>query len=363
MTSPASRRINPLNSPITHITHPISPISPISHNITHITHITHITNIISFYPHKPTQLTHTCNASPAQAWDLLSDLRIGTVKGPYGARVHKGFHNVLTTIDRGGAFLDEIRAAVTAHSAKRVVRDQGYQGPGAPLVEAPHPHHITFRPSRPCIACQLQNKVFTGYSLGGAVASLALLQHGDALLSAGVDVRCITFGCPRLADNNDLPKLPRRLTTKIVHTYIEGDPIPLSLTSLVPWHRVNYVHVGNAVVIENKGSGINVQEEGRRQTADSTIKWYAVVCSVQCEVCMCVASNDPSSLFGRNLTSFSPSNSPPLCLLSTIYYLLSTIYYLLHVTGGASRRRHGPTTSQSPTNATSSCSQSSSTSN
>ena len=171
-------------------------------------------------------------------WDLISDLRIGTERGPHGARVHKGFHRILKTIDRGVAFLREIQEAVRATGAKRVI--------------------------------------FTGYSLGGAVASLALLEHGDALLEAGVDVRAITFGCPRFADNKDLQKLPRRLTTKIVHTYIEGDPIPLSLTSFVPWHRVNYVHVGSAVLIENKGKGVTVSEQGRKQSSDSSIKWWGI---------------------------------------------------------------------------------------
>ena len=95
-----------------------------------------------------------------------------------------GFHGILKTIDRDGLFLEEIKAAIKSNGAKRVI--------------------------------------FSGYSLGGAVASLALLQHGDALLAEGIDVRAITFGCPRLADNKDLHKLPKRLTTKIIHTYIEG---------------------------------------------------------------------------------------------------------------------------------------------
>ena len=96
----------------------------------------------------------------------------------------KGFHGILKTIDRDGIFLQEIKEAIKTNGAKRVI--------------------------------------FSGYSLGGAVASLALLQHGDALLAEGIDVRAITFGCPRLADNKDLHKLPKRLTTKIIHTYIEG---------------------------------------------------------------------------------------------------------------------------------------------
>ena len=118
-------------------------------------------------------------------WDLIADLRIGTARGPHNAKVHKGFHGILKTIDREGIFLEEIKAAIKTNGAKRVI--------------------------------------FSGYSLGGAVASLALLEHGDTLLAEGVDVRAITFGCPRLADNKDLHKLPKRLTTKIIHTYIEGN--------------------------------------------------------------------------------------------------------------------------------------------
>ena len=192
-------------------------------------------------------------------WDLLSDLRIGTVKGPYDAKVHKGFHRVLRTIDRGGVFLEEIRAAAAAHGAKRVV--------------------------------------FTGYSLGGAVACLALLEHGDALLSAGIDVRCITFGCPRLADNNDLHKLPRRLTTRIVHTYVD------------------------------------------RQTADTSIKWYIPSLFLLLR---------PVPFLSASVASCRPSLVPPPLSCAG------------RCTGGASRRPRGRTTSRSRTNATSSCSPSNS---
>lgn len=173
----------------------------------------------------------------ATIWDVLSDLRFGTEVGPHGVRVHRGFHRLMKKIHNKGSFLEEIREAVKANGARRVL--------------------------------------LTGYSMGGAVASLFLLKYGDELLAEGIDVRCVTFGSPRLADKKDLKKLPRKLTTRIVHTYVEGDPIPLSLTSFAPWCRTQYVHVGHGVVIRDKGIGVSIyQSERQNQTPDSSIKWW-----------------------------------------------------------------------------------------
>ena len=36
------------------------------------------------------------------------------------------------------------------------------------------------------------------------------------------------------------------------------------------------MHVGNAVVIEGKGKGITVREEGSKKTADNNIKWWGI---------------------------------------------------------------------------------------
>lgn len=165
--------------------------------------------------------------------DIIADLSIGSSEGPLGVNVHQGFLRALNSVNEGDVLLQEIEAIVSKYGVKRII--------------------------------------FAGYSLGGAVASLFLLKYGPALEEKGIDFRCVTFGCPRFIKQSDVEKLPVELTSKIMHTFSEGDPIPMSLTSYLPW-ATRYAHVGNTVVLKADGTSMTVEkEEGIER--QHTIKW------------------------------------------------------------------------------------------
>ena len=165
--------------------------------------------------------------------DIVADLSIGSREGPLGVNVHKGFLGALNSVNEGDMLIKEIDGAISKYGVKRII--------------------------------------FAGYSLGGAVASLFLLKHGRALQERGIDFRCVTFGCPRFIQQRDVEKLPIEFTSKIMHTFSEGDPIPLSLTSYLPW-ATRYAHVGNTVVLRADGTSMTVEkEEGKER--HHTIKW------------------------------------------------------------------------------------------
>jgi hypothetical protein len=116
--------------------------------------------------------------------------------------------------------------------------------------------------------------ILTGYSLGGAVAALYLLEDGESLLDSGIDVRCVTFGCPRFVDQQDVVKLSPLLTSHIMHAYVEGDPIPLNLTEMLGGKH--YCHVGNSMTIKDNGEGISLHEEGGLGNGDAHVKWWGL---------------------------------------------------------------------------------------
>jgi pimeloyl-ACP methyl ester carboxylesterase len=126
----------------------------------------------------------------------------------------------------------------------------------------------------------IKRVIVTGYSLGAAVAALFALQHGEDLIAQGIDIRAITFGCPRMVDERDLPKLPLHITTRIINTYTEGDPIPMPLTSFVPGYRVQLAHVGNAVTIQDKGKGVILSDQLEQTYSEAHINpknhWWSV---------------------------------------------------------------------------------------
>ena len=165
--------------------------------------------------------------------DIVTDLSIGSSEGPLGVNVHNGFLRALNSVNEDDVLLKEIDGIVSKYGVKRII--------------------------------------FAGYSLGGAVASLFLLKYGHVLQERGIDFRCVTFGCPRFIRQSDVEKLPVELTSKIIHTFSEGDPIPMSLTSYLPW-ATRYAHVGNTVVLKADGTSISVEkEEGRERR--HTVKW------------------------------------------------------------------------------------------
>lgn len=154
--------------------------------------------------------------------DIFSDLQIGSAVGPHGARVHKGFLRVLETVNKDNGLIRDISSIIDKHGIKRIV--------------------------------------LSGYSLGGAVASLFLLKYGEDFKKRGIDMFCVTFGCPRFIHNEDIAKLPRSLTTRIIHSFAEGDPVPMSLTSYLPW-APRYNHVGHSVVLPTSGSSVICHNE------------------------------------------------------------------------------------------------------
>ena len=165
--------------------------------------------------------------------DIVADLSIGSSEGPLGINVHQGFLHAMNSVNEGDALLKEIEGIISKHGVKRII--------------------------------------FAGYSLGGAVASLFLLKYGRAFEEKGIELRCVTFGCPRFIKQSDVEKLPVQLTSKIMHTFSEGDPIPMSLTSYLPW-ATRYAHVGNTVVLRADGTSMTVEkDEGKER--HHTIKW------------------------------------------------------------------------------------------
>jgi hypothetical protein len=154
--------------------------------------------------------------------DIFSDLQIGSAVGPHGARVHKGFLHALETVNKDDGLLRDISTVIDKHGIRRIV--------------------------------------LAGYSLGGAVASLFLLKYGEDFKKRGIDMSCVTFGCPRFIRNEDITKLPRSLTARIIHSFAEGDPVPMSLTSYLPW-APRYNHVGHSVVLPTSGSSVICHNE------------------------------------------------------------------------------------------------------
>ena len=170
--------------------------------------------------------------------DVLTDLRIGIAAGPFGANCHRGFVETLQTVDADKSLLNEIKRMIQIHSVKKIV--------------------------------------FSGYSLGGAIASLFLLENGEELLEFGVDVKCITFGCPRFVLESHQDKLPTTLTSRIINTYAEGDPIPLDLTGFLPWAS-KFCHVGNSLFLSDTGKPVEIHRQDGALNIDNQKKWWSVI--------------------------------------------------------------------------------------
>ena len=120
----------------------------------------------------------------------------------------------------------------------------------------------------------LKRVIVTGYSLGGAVAALYLLEAGQDLVKRGVDIRGVTFGCPRFIETKDAIKLPHSMTSRIFNVFVEGDPIPLDLTAILGF--IDYSHVGNSMTIKDDGGGITLHEDHGLGESDSYIKWWGL---------------------------------------------------------------------------------------
>jgi hypothetical protein len=83
--------------------------------------------------------------------------------------------------------------------------------------------------------------VFTGFSLGGAMAAMAHMIYGES------ESTCITFGAPRTRWGIGgflLPKDPR-----ITHYVVDDDPIPMLAPSVL-----GYYHPGKVIKLGKCGS-------------------------------------------------------------------------------------------------------------
>jgi hypothetical protein len=167
--------------------------------------------------------------------DIWTDLRFQSAPGPFGAHVHKGFLDALECVE-GENGCQEQGAGVLVAEIAALAKQSG-----------------------------CSRVILTGYSMGGAVASLFTLKHAQTLLDNGLDVRCITFGCPQFIAQADVGKIPEALKARILHTYAEGDPVPLSLTSLCPWPLkpwgFQYTHVGNSALLSESGNGLRLWDQ------------------------------------------------------------------------------------------------------
>jgi hypothetical protein len=138
-----------------------------------------------------------------EAQDVVRDLRFCFARGPLGGDVHSGF------LSAWRAVRDEIKDhAFQAKSSKKQI-------------------------------------IFTGHSLGGAIATLA---HAQAR-SWGLVTACYTFGAPRVGDRDFAREYEReRLHELHYRMVMEGDPVP----GLPPaW--LGFRHVGSEVYATSKG--------------------------------------------------------------------------------------------------------------
>ena len=75
----------------------------------------------------------------------------------------------------------------------------------------------------------LNRVFFTGFSFGGAFALLYFISAAEQLLSFGIDVRCVTFGCPRFIQTRDIVKLPIFIKSRVLNIINEVSLQPFEL--------------------------------------------------------------------------------------------------------------------------------------
>jgi hypothetical protein len=104
---------------------------------------------------------------------------------------------------------------------------------------------------------KISRVLITGTGKGAAVASIFTLRHASVILSwpkfnfdatEFIDLRCVTFGCPKFIQTCDIPSVDPRISSHLIHFYGEHEFVPLSLTSLTK----KYGRVG--LIVNIKGS-------------------------------------------------------------------------------------------------------------
>ena len=93
----------------------------------------------------------------------------------------------------------------------------------------------------------LKRVFFTGFSFGGALAALYFISAAEELLSCGVDVRCVTFGCPRFIQTRDIVKLPAYIKARVLNIINDGSLRPFEL-EIVTGSECEYTYVGSVIV-------------------------------------------------------------------------------------------------------------------
>ena len=93
------------------------------------------------------------------------------------------------------------------------------------------------------------SRVFiTGQSLGGAVATVFFMSAYEYLSSFGIDLRCVTFDCPRLTSPQDLPLVPayvKACILNILDENISSNDLAVELLS-----RESFVYVGSVISVD-----------------------------------------------------------------------------------------------------------------
>jgi hypothetical protein len=94
---------------------------------------------------------------------------------------------------------------------------------------------------------RISRVLITGTGKGAAVASIFTLRHAREILSwskvnvtdcskpennQAIDLRCVTFGCPKFIQSRDIASVDSEISSRIIHLYGEHEFVPLSLTSL-----------------------------------------------------------------------------------------------------------------------------------
>ena len=93
---------------------------------------------------------------------------------------------------------------------------------------------------------QLPVLVFTGHSLGGALATLAALDVKSKLKSPKIKVELVTFNSPRVFNNKAAEKFENILEGNAYRIWREYDPV-----SGLPLGRQGYKHVGKSLKLSS----------------------------------------------------------------------------------------------------------------
>ena len=92
----------------------------------------------------------------------------------------------------------------------------------------------------------LKRVFLTGISFGGALASLYFISAAEQFLLSGIDVRCVTFGCPRFISTKDIAKLPACIKSRVLNIINNGCLLPFDLKVAIG-SECSYGYVGSVL--------------------------------------------------------------------------------------------------------------------